>query len=37
MCKSVYPACVYMYYVCSWYMWKSEEGVGFSGTAFRNG
>lgn len=27
-------ACMYEYHIHTWYLWKSEEGMGFLGTGF---
>jgi hypothetical protein len=33
----VLPACMYVHYVCSWYLRKSKEGVRFPGTRVIHG
>lgn len=28
-CMNALPACMYVYYMCAWCQWKSEEGIRF--------
>lgn len=36
MCTSVLYACMHVYHMYTWYLWRSEEGIGSSGTGVTN-
>jgi len=31
ICMSVWPACMYIHYLCAWCQQRSEQGIGFPG------
>ena len=37
MCMSIFPAFMFVYNVCVWYLWKPGKGVGSSGTGVVGG
>ena len=37
MCLCALPACMYVYHVCAWCLWRPEEGIRSPGTGVTDG
>lgn len=37
ICMGILSVCLYVYYICAWCLWKSEESKGFPEIGVKDG